>query len=67
MKCRLRLYRDIMRKIKEQCKNDFVMDSGLPLIYYCVRKKGHKGCHRGLWTKMARSGKVLKTKTLWWD
>lgn len=54
--------------MKEQCKNPIVFDEKKPVIYFCKLRKGHKSkLHRGTWTKMSKTGRVLKFRDLFWN
>jgi len=48
-----------------QCEDKFIVDKKIPIIYYCLKKKGHKGLHKSF----NCTGKVkLKIKqTIYWE
>ena len=60
----------IEKKIKEQCKDELVIDEKMPMIYFCMSNKGHVGLHRSLWTKLRKGqkgGKILRKRDILWN
>jgi len=55
-----------MDKKHNQCKNKFLIDNEIPIIYYCVKSKSHKGMHLGKLLYPSKKTTAKKVLFFWW-
>jgi hypothetical protein len=51
----------VVKKNMKPCQNKLVIDKDKPIIYFCVREKGHKGKHKSYF------GYPTIKKIIWWE